>query len=411
MSRGLVSLALLAAGAGGSCVPAELVYSSPSSDAGHDTRGIDAGSGDAPREGGDGGDAHRARADAHDADLCGDATRPTLPVLAKSAFAAALPPTPNIAANSPEIVAYYSQNYALAGPSNGSVTAGLWFVADPPNPENDPNISAVYFARSTDPEYTIRCDGGLPCGLNGVTLNIPTGIQWQFSPSKTGDDHLIIVNPDASTIFAFYKAQACEADGPSCPIGAGGSSSVATGTGFATNGSATNSAWTGVDGLITPDELAAGAIEHALAIGFPCGKGFVPPAESEGNGCPGSPALAFGQRVYFAAGAAEINAWKVPEYTKIVARAMATYGAYFVNTLSVPMAGGASFFGVNAYSYAAGCRGLADGWPAASERFDGGIPRGGVDNSYDLGFDLIPGPDGGANGWAGWLRVCSPEGC
>ena len=110
--------------------------------------------------------------------------------------------------------------------------------------------------------------------------------------------------------------------------------------------------------------------------------------------------LTMGQRVFLNATDAQIDSWPVQPYTKIIATALAHYGAYFTTTEGY---GGAFPFGISHVSYVDG--GLQDQWPSYAASIDGGIPQTDVGGGYDMGMDSIPG------GWASWLSVCDRSGC
>jgi hypothetical protein len=341
------------------------------------------------------------------------------PVYPSGVFNAPLPANPKIASNSAAIIQYYVQNWSLAGPSNGQWNVGMHPLVDPVSTaEGDDNLTALYFARATDPLYTIDCFESWGCpGLQGLQLHIPQNAQWQAYPDMNGpgptrgqgsDDHLVVISPDGSTEYDFYEASQCF-DGAGgngvCLIGSGSQAAIATNDDFASGSVATATGWMVSQGLLLPNEILAGEIDHALAIEFPCHDGsFVAPAtasDGAGGACPDtSNVLTEGQRVFFTASDATIDSWNVPPYTKTIAKALAHYGAYYADNQGY---GGATLMTVNRGSYVAPGI-LSDLWPAVATAF-GGIPRTGVDASYDMGFDQIPG------GWTSWLAVCDRGGC
>lgn len=341
------------------------------------------------------------------------------PTYPNGVFKQPLPASPHVASNGAAIIQYYVNDWSLAGPSNGQWNVGMHPLVDPIDlTYPDDNLTAIYFAKATDPLYTIDCFESWGCpGVQGLQIRIPPNAQWQDYPGMNGpgptrgngsDDHLEVVSPDGSTEVDLYEASQCF-DGAGgqgvCLVGSASLASIATSDGFASGSVATATGWMVSQGLLLPEELLAGHIDHALAIEFPCHDGsYVYPASaSDGpsGACPNtSNVLTEGQRLFFTASDATIDAWNVPAYTKIIAKALAHYGAYYTDNQGY---GGAMLLTINRGSYQAPGI-LPNLWPQVSTAF-GGIPRTGHDSSYDLGFDQIPG------GWTSWLAVCDRNGC
>ncbi|MHB8417891.1 MAG: hypothetical protein ACYDCL_07435 [Myxococcales bacterium] len=341
------------------------------------------------------------------------------PIYPSGVFQQPLPASPHVASNSSAIVQYYVKNWSLAGPSNGRWNVGMHPLVDPiSTAEGDDNLTAIYFAKAADPLFTLDCFESWGCpGLQGLQLRIPSNAQWQDYPDMNGpgptrgnggDDHLEVISPDGSTEVDLYEASQCfnGAGGKGvCLVGSASTAAIAQSDGFAAGSVATATGWMVSQGMLLPEELLAGRIDHALAIEFPCHDGsFVYPAtasDGPSGACPNtSNVLTEGQRVFFTASDATIDGWNVPAYTKIIAKALAHYGAYYGDNQGY---GGATLLTINRGSYAAPGV-LTDLWPEVATAF-GGIPRTGVDSSYDMGFDQIPG------GWTSWLAVCDRTGC
>lgn len=248
-------------------------------------------------------------------------------------------------------------------------------------------------------------------------MNIPMNAKWQDWPLMNGpgptrgkgsDDHLVVISPDGKTETDLYEASQCF-DGAGgagvCLVGSGAIVDIATSDGFSSGSVATATGWMVTQGLILPEELLSGSIGHALAIEFPChdGKYVWPATATDGpaEACPNTAnVLTEGQRVFFTADDATIDSWNVPPVTRIVAKALAHYGAYYVDNQGY---GGATLMTVNEFSFEP--PGIIPNlWPTVAAQL-GPMPLTGVMSSYDLGFDQIPG------GWTSWLAICDKSGC
>ena len=342
------------------------------------------------------------------------------PGFPNSVFNLPLPAKPHIASNSAAIVQYYVTNWALAGPSKGQWNVGLHPELDPHDLtyQGDANWTALYFAKASDPIYTLDCFESWGCpGLQGLKIHIPANAEWQQYPDMNGpgptrgkgsDDHLTVISPDGKTEYDLYEASQCfnGAGGAGvCLIGSGALVDMATSDGFSSGSVGTATGWMVTQGLILPQELLAGSIPHALAMEFPCHDGsYVYPAtatDGPGMACPDTAnVLTEGQRVFFNVDDATIDSWNVPAPTKTVAKALAHYGAYYVDNQGY---GGATMNTVNEFSFNPPGT-IPNLWPQVSTAF-GGLPLTGVNSSYDIGLDQIPG------GWTKWLAVCDRSGC
>jgi hypothetical protein len=138
----------------------------------------------------------------------------------------------------------------------------------------------TYWALPTDPEIEVICSGG-PCPFQaGFKVRMPAGARRQIAtqPVAEADRHLTIIDKDGSSglgkpnyEYDFYQVQ--EETVPSS-----GSIHVTSAGATDLNGSGrtdppgnTNAAGFGnLAGRIRVEELAAGAIKHALTIAVPC---------------------------------------------------------------------------------------------------------------------------------------------
>lgn len=340
-----------------------------------------------------------------------------------SVFYEPLPATPSVASNSAAIFGYYAASWDLDYAGTPVWNKGIHLEADPDPAQEDGNQTAIYFAKSTDPVYTVHCfESWCANGaeaIDGTQIHIPTGAIWQAYPDcadaganqqtrgSCGDDHFEVVSPDGKTEYDLYETFGCFKNGSTCLIGAGQFEQYATSNGFATNGVANATAWVPTQGLVLASEILAGEIPHALAVMFACHDGqFVAPAQgSDGPGaaCPDtSNVLTEGQRIFLAATDAQIESWGAMGVTvpgQLVLKALAHYGGYYVDNQGY---GGMTFWSINQASYRAPGT-LTDEWPTVATKY--GLTKTGESGSYALGIEKVPG------GISTWLRACSKTGC
>lgn len=206
----------------------------------------------------------------------------------------------------------------------------------------------VYYAQPTDPQLTLRPTenwGNNP--IAGVRIPVPT----RAKPAGGADGHMTIVTPDG---WEYDLWQAHRA-GSHLDFSWGGRTRI-DGSGLGSG--ATAALFGGLAGVIRPEELAAGHIDHALFIVLKCtsnnesfghgvstspastGDGsYVYPAEHGGSVCgAGDPDLPpLGTRFMLDMTGAQIRALDVPNWKKTILTALARYGGYVGDT------GGAGF--------------------------------------------------------------------
>jgi hypothetical protein len=354
-----------------------------------------------------------------DAGSCHGDTSP-LPCMPDSVFYEALPASPQIASNSSATMAYYSANWALDYAGTPFWNKGVYFAADPQG--GDGNLASVYFAKTTDPVYTVQCfepwcaNGSAP--IDGKPINIPTGAEWQGYPDcadagagmmtrgNCGDDHMVVISPDRQTEYDLYESWGCFQNGSSCIIGSGAIVPVASTLGFATaaQGNTNATGWVLTQGLVQPSEILAGVIPHALALIMPCSDGTsVGPSTGDGiYACPDTTnALSIGQRIFLAATDAQIASWGSSGVTvpgQMILTALAHFGGYYVDNLGY---GGMDVETLNEASFQPPGT-LTNGWPAIAAKYSLPAPNG---NGYDLGLNNVPG------GISTWLKACAKTGC
>jgi hypothetical protein len=188
----------------------------------------------------------------------------------------------------------------------------------------------VYWSRSTDPVIKVICRGGFLC-VTGLKIRIPVKAQ----PQAATDGHMTVVDQELGREYDFWEASKPEhgemlvSAASNIPIGAG------TGTGL---GGAAEAADLGLlGGLLRAPELAAGKIEHALAITVKCvQRSDVWPAPAWGEGdtvCPYErPGPHLGTLLQLNMGEEEIARSGAPPWQQAIMTAMAHYGMYVVDT-------------------------------------------------------------------------------
>jgi hypothetical protein len=233
--------------------------------------------------------------------------------------------------NSTNIVSFLNEAYGSSGFSDMR-------VSNVPS-EDEPSKwgSPVYWAHAGDPQYVID-DTEYPCSPPNsesscpTTVLIPDGAQH----SLRSDGHLAVVEPDG-TEDDFWQVQNAN------PISGGGVLTVhAYGAvpidGSGCCGGATAALQGLYAGMIRPQELAAGVINHALVMSVKCSSGtHVYPAMGNGASCADTEnAPAIGQRLQLNMTDAQVDAMPVADYEKVILKAMIHYGAYVTDTGGSP---------------------------------------------------------------------------
>jgi hypothetical protein len=202
----------------------------------------------------------------------------------------------------------------------------------------------VYSAAVSSPRF----DVSLTVSWAPARLMSGVPIPLQAAPDPAGDQSLTVLDPATNCEYDFWGASK-GADGKWSAWWA--NATMLNGNGIYAGGSSTRaSGFANGLGLIRPEELAAGHIDHALVFGFPDTKagGPVSPAtHSDGvSSVPG--AIPEGARVQLDP-LLDLNSLGLNDWQKTVARALQTYGMflsdsggttslYAVNTQSVGVA-------------------------------------------------------------------------
>ena len=210
--------------------------------------------------------------------------------------------------------------------SNWSTVA----LSNTPSQDGPSNWShPLYWASSSDPTYTISGSCYQPPVATScpTTVQIPNGAQHALG----SDGHLAVIQPDGHTEVDFWQVHNAN------PISGGGTISASAYGALDLNGSGCCGASTAANqglpaGLIGGQEMATGAIHHALSIVVRCTNGsYVAPATgAAAGGCSSGPAD--GQRLQLKMTDAQIAASSYPQWEKIILTAMANYGVIVTDT-------------------------------------------------------------------------------
>jgi hypothetical protein len=238
---------------------------------------------------------------------------------------------------------------AGADPPGGAVKAG-WSAFGPGITAGVADTSydyghPVYFAQPTDPVYVLHpTERWGRNQLTGMRIRVPAGAR----PAGGGDGHMTIVMPEGWE-YDLWRAKT--------PPPGGGTLSFAWGGRLRIDGSglgsrATAAHFGSLAGVIRPEELAAGQINHALFITLRCTgsggsfgygerqsaghwtSGYVYPAQAGGSSCDsGRAALPpLGARFQLAMSSAQIAALGLPAWKRAILTALARYGGYVGDT-------------------------------------------------------------------------------
>ena len=257
-----------------------------------------------------------------------------VPFASTSAFNTPLPPNPPLLPNSAQIV-----NRILAG---GLGTPNRYPDDMIAQHEGNNGFSPVYYARSSDPVYTLHCTQPWGrCSVEGAKIHAPAGavVQGGSNAPLGSDRHLTIVDQTTSPVYVYdlWRVQ-------TSPLPAGGNVTVnldwggksrIDGNGISEGlGQGTAAHFSNLAGLVRIDELVSGEIKHALAIVLNCDNGsFVAPAGGSGSKCSDiNNAPPMGARLQLNMSTAEIESLHIPRWKKTILVAMSRYGAFFSDT-------------------------------------------------------------------------------
>lgn len=236
----------------------------------------------------------------------------------RSPFNTPIPQNPRLASDSRRVVSYMlSHHWAFEG-SHGrlGIDAG--------------GSRPVYWARPSDPLVRIRCRVRVSC-RHVSTLRIPANAQ----PQDASDGHMTVVEQASGWEYDFWQAGRVRHGAMTTSAASRVRIGANAGTGLEGDAEAADLGLLG--GLVRAPELAAGRIEHALAMSAPC---------VQLHDVWPSPAYGLGDGVCRAHGAgphlgsllqldmsdSEIAASGAPAWQRTLMTAMAHYGLYVVDT-------------------------------------------------------------------------------
>jgi hypothetical protein len=261
--------------------------------------------------------------------------------------------------------------------------------------ESNDYARPTYYSQPGDPVFTPVCTADLygACPVEGLQVAIPDDAR----PAGGGDGHLTVIDPLSGWEYDFWQVTSKPVGGGELYASWGGHARIdGDGLGGDRVGAV---AWGGPTqaGLVRPEELEAGAINHAILMIVACDNGtFVYPARHSGRKClPGqlATAPAMGQRFRLALSDEQIAALDVPAWKKTLLRAMAHYGLIVGDT------GGDEGWGIQ---WESGVQytslGRPDEWVTLAQR--SGIPQ---EAAGDYVFSLRDGVD-----WAHDLEAVAP---
>lgn len=235
--------------------------------------------------------------------------------------------------NSASIVNYLLTGYGAAGFSDVTIsntpsldTASKW---DHP----------VYQATPTDPLYTVH-ETQYVGNNQGAQIRIPNGAQHALG----SDAHLAVIQPDG-TEQDFWKVanpNPINGGGTLTAAAGGNGGSILTGSGVCDSPSVCGFSTAALQdlaaGQIRGEEFSYGAIRHALVMVVKCDSGtHVYPAFGNGLACSNrTNAPAEGQRFQLRMSNAKVDALAIPDYRKMMLKALIHYGVYVVDTGGSP---------------------------------------------------------------------------
>ncbi|WP_300016076.1 hypothetical protein [Pseudonocardia sp.] len=206
------------------------------------------------------------------------------------------------------------------------------FVAELVEDDSNPVVSVngwtipVYEADASTPRYTVEPTEDYLPGWALQDVPIPDAA----APDPQDDGHMVVVDREEGCVYEFWQARR---------EGSGWTASWANATptdgdGIYPDGlSSRASGLSSIAGLIWPQELAAGEIDHALAFAYPNTRdgGPVPPATASDGRTESDTALPEGARLRLDP-SIDIEALGLSPALEAIAEALQTYGMILVDT-------------------------------------------------------------------------------
>ena len=243
--------------------------------------------------------------------VCGPPVEPGRPYAAASPFNRPIAANPRVDPNSAQLVA----GVVRAARERGFVlSVREWTVP-------------VYYADEETPRYDVP----LTPYWAGKRVLREVPIPDDARPDPMADGHLAVVDRVGGCEYDFWQAERTP-DGRW--TASWGRRLPATGDGIASVGPSARASGFGLlAGLVFPDELARGRIEHALVFGYPYTRagGPVAPATSSDGRTAGAGALPEGARLQLDP-ALDLDTLVLTPYERAIAEAMQQYGMFLGDT-------------------------------------------------------------------------------
>lgn len=201
-----------------------------------------------------------------------------------------------------------------------------WFLAHSPHPNmtlRDWGV-AVSETHADDSAYAVPCTRYSNCTL-GAFGNVP--IPVTAAPDPSADGYLAVVDPGSRREWDMWQASHA---GTSWSASAGAALSI-SGNGTAPAGTASGDAanFPLLAGIVRPEEIAQGHIDHALVFGMPgvSDLGHVCPATHNDGSTSDPNALMEGAHLQLDP-SVNVDALNIPAWEKTIGHALQTYGMY-----------------------------------------------------------------------------------
>jgi hypothetical protein len=225
------------------------------------------------------------------------------------------------------------------------------------DPLND-GVTPIYWenAASTDPVYRLKCishpcNGGLDAA-GTVTTKMPPNAQpqgvWPHNPDYDNDAHLTIVDQSTNTEYELFHVLSIDNTSHTVTFDSGGVVSLSKRGVYSdadhSYPGAVASETAVIAGIIRPQELDAGEINHALAMQVPCVVGDpVYPAVHTGASCAdygidpaGAPAMGAHFRLDLSPAEQATLEAGLPAWKWTIVEALMHYGAFVTDTTGNP---------------------------------------------------------------------------
>jgi hypothetical protein len=259
----------------------------------------------------------------------------------------------------------------------------------------------LYYSQPSNPVYTVHCTASWGrCDVEGMQVRIPSGAK----PAAAGDGHMGVIDQQGLWEYDFWQVKQKPAGGGTLVVSWGGRTRIGTSDSYGLGAKATASHFGLAAGIIRPEELAAGTINHALFMTVKCtnGTSVWPAGSGTGRSCSSmglsnENAPAMGAHLYLDVPKAQIDALAIPYWKKAILTAMSRYGLYVGDTGSdytgwtIQIEAGSSYASF----------GFADPWTTLGALWK--LPYSTVDGKKLYLFDLR-----GTVDWQSKLRVAQP---